>query len=73
MGWRHWYHVTGLPGWVRFGYGPAWGLPPFAAYGSYAAPSAPEQEVEFLREQAEWLKGELDGISQRIAELEQEK
>jgi hypothetical protein len=73
MGWRHWYHVTGLPGWVRFGYGPAWGLLPFAAYGSYAAPSAPEQEVEFLREQAEWLKGELDGISQRIAELEQEK
>jgi hypothetical protein len=71
--WRHWYHATGLPGWARFGYGPAWGPPPLAAYGPDAAPLAPEQEAEFLKEQAAWLKEQLDGISQRIADLEQGK
>jgi hypothetical protein len=76
-GWRHWYRATGLPGWARFGTAspwgapPAWGVPP-VAYGPYAAP-APEQEVEFLRTQAEWLQQQLDAISQRIAELEGEK
>ena len=72
-GWgrRNWYYATGLPGWARFGYAPAWGTPPPAAYGPYAAPPAPEQEVEFLKTQAEYLKNELDAISQRIAELEQ--
>jgi prefoldin subunit 5 len=39
-------------------------------YGPYAAPS-PEQETEYLKAQAEWLKGQLDAISQRIAELEE--
>jgi hypothetical protein len=67
------YYATGLPGWARFGYGPAWGQPPAAAYGSYAAPPMPEQGVEFLKAQAEWLEEQLETISQRIAELEQEK
>jgi hypothetical protein len=76
-GWRHWYHATGLPGWARFGYAPAWGAPtawgaPPPAYGPYAAPPAPEQEIEFLKAQAGWLQQQLDGISQRITELEQE-
>ncbi|MBC7248832.1 MAG: DUF5320 domain-containing protein [Anaerolineae bacterium] len=62
--WRHWYYATGLPGWARFGYAPA--------YGPYAPPTR-EQEAEMLKEQAEWLKGQLDAISKRIAELEQEK
>ncbi|HNR33506.1 MAG TPA: DUF5320 domain-containing protein, partial [Candidatus Hydrogenedentes bacterium] len=22
-GWRHWYYATGLPGWMRFGWGAA--------------------------------------------------
>jgi hypothetical protein len=50
-----------VPGWARFGYAPAWGAPP-----------TPEQETEFLRTQAEWLQQQLDGISQRIGELEGE-
>jgi hypothetical protein len=70
--WRHWFHATGLPGWARFGYAPAWGPLPAGAYGPYAAPPAPEQEAEYLRTQAEWLQEQLDAISQRIAELEQE-
>jgi len=70
-GWRHQYYATGQPGWARFGYAPAWGAPP--AYGPYAAPPTREQEAEFLKAQAEGLKKQLDVISQRITELEQEK
>ncbi len=74
-GWgrRNWYYATGQPGWARFGYAPAWGSPPAPAYGPYAAPPTPEQEAESLRTQAGWLKEQLDAISQRITELEQEK
>ena len=65
-GWRHWFHATGLPGWVRFGgASPAWG------YGPYAPPT-PEQETEDLKTQAEWLKEQLDAINQRIEELGKE-
>ena len=70
-GWRHQYYATGVPGWGRFGYAPAWGgTPPAAPYGPYAPAPTPEQETGFLRSQAEMLKKELDAISQRIAELE---
>jgi len=82
-GWRNQYYATGLPGWARFGYAPAWGappaaaygpygMPPAAAYGPYATPPMPEQETEFLKTQAEWLKKQLDAISKRIEELEKE-
>jgi hypothetical protein len=70
-GWRHWYYRTGLPGWARFGYAPAWEAPPAGVYGPYAAPPSKEQEVDVLKAQAEWLKQELDAISQRLEELEQ--
>jgi len=72
-GWRNMYYATGLPGWARYGYAPAWGAPPAAAYGPYGAPPTPEQETEFLKSQAKMLKEELDAISQRIAELEKEE
>jgi hypothetical protein len=68
--WRHWYYATGLPGWARFGYAPAWGAPA-APYGPYAAPPTPEQETESLKSQAEWLKEQLDAVTSRIEELEQ--
>jgi len=71
-GWRHQYYATGRPGWARYGYAPAWGAPPAAGYGPYAAPPTPEQETEFLKAQAEGLKEQLDIISQRIEELEGE-
>jgi len=67
--WRHLYYATGLPGWARYGYAPVWGAP---AVG-YGAQPTPEQEVEFLKTQAEWLKQQLDAISQRITELSQDK
>lgn len=68
-GWRNWYHATGLPRWARFGGAPAWGAAP--AYGPYAPPPpAPEQEAQGLRQQAEWLQGQLDEISKRLEEIE---
>ncbi|MGB3458592.1 MAG: DUF5320 domain-containing protein [Halobacteriota archaeon] len=36
--WRNMYYLTGLPGWMRFGYSPGWvgrsptGMPPGAQY-----------------------------------------
>jgi hypothetical protein len=68
-GWRHrnWYYATGVPGWARSGYGPAWG------YGPHAAVPSREQETELLRQQAEWLKQQLDTIGQRIEELGREE
>jgi hypothetical protein len=72
-GWRYGYYATGLPGWARFGYAPAWGEPPAGPYGAYAAPPTAGQEAEYLKAQAEMIKEELDAINQRIAELEQKE
>ena len=68
---RNWYYATGLPGWARYGAAPAWGAPP-VGYGPMMAAPAPDQEIEFLRSQAEWLQQELEAISGRITELEDE-
>ncbi len=55
--------------WRRgWGGGGAWayGPPPAPAWG---APS-PEQELEALRSQADWLKQQMEAINQRIQQLE---
>jgi hypothetical protein len=69
-GWRNQFYATGQPRWAR------WGLPPAAAYGaSYATPYEPlsrGQEVEMLKDEAEWLRQQLDAISRRMDELSQE-
>ena len=74
-GWRHQYYATGLPGWMRAGYGPAWGAPAYGA-PAYGAPYAPgptkEQEIEMLKDQADYFKQALDSISERLEELEAE-
>jgi hypothetical protein len=53
-----------------------WGHPPAAAYGApYGAPYEPPsqaQEVAMLKDEAEWLKEQLDAISKRMGELSQE-
>ena len=70
-GWRHVYYATGLPRWARGGYGPARGTPP-VGFSPYVRAPNYEQETEYLRAQAEWLKGQLDLITSRIEELERE-
>ncbi len=80
-GYRWMYHLTGLPGWMRGG-GRAWHGPgcwhsvgPGYSAGPYwpgpwgAAPTA-EDEVAFLKDEAEALRNHLEGIERRISELE---
>jgi len=65
-GWRHWYYATGLPGWVR---ARGW-FPPYApTVHSYAGVSR-DEEMNILKEQAKYLKEELDAVSQRLKDLE---
>jgi hypothetical protein len=52
---------------------PAWGAPPAWGYGPNPAPLTREQEAEFLKSESEALRKELDAISARIAELEQQE
>ncbi len=63
-GWRNRFYATGRPRWARYAYAPepAWDVPP---------PLTQEQELEGLRQEAEWLKGQLDAISQRIENIEE--
>ncbi|MEA3406651.1 MAG: DUF5320 domain-containing protein [Chloroflexota bacterium] len=69
-GYRNWYYATGLPGWARAGYAPAWGT---AAAPYYGAPVSAEQQVEGLRAQSEWLQEQLRVINERIEELESQQ
>ena len=75
-GWgrRNWFYATGMPGWQRASYGyPAYGeavpynvAPP--VYGTSGV--GPQQELDALKGQAEYLADTLEGINKRIAELE---
>ena len=64
-------------GWGRAGYGlPAYGgaVNPYAYGGVPFAPTvAPQQEIDGLKGQAEYLVDALDGIKKRIEELESQK
>ena len=61
---RRWW-IYGVPPWWAHGV-PFWGA---------CAPPAPSAKMELaaLKAQAEWLKGQLEAISQRIRELEAEE
>jgi hypothetical protein len=65
-GFRHWYYATGLPRWARSGLG----FGPYASYGiSFAPPMTGEQEMEILRQQADYFNSALEDIKKRIDEL----
>jgi hypothetical protein len=66
-GWRHCYWATGLPGWGGAGYG----SPLFAGVGySYGPEFSAKDEIDILRDQAEFFKKQLDNIQSRISSLE---
>jgi hypothetical protein len=69
-GFRNRYWATGLPGWARFDAGPwgAWNRPAF----SRGVP-AQQDEMEMLKQQAEYLEDSLGEIRQRMDELEGKK
>ena len=68
---RNWFYATGLPGWARAGHG--WPARGGLAYGGppLAPTVTPQQELEGLKGQAEYLEDALDGIKKRIEELQQ--
>lgn len=68
-GWRNMYYATGLPGWVRAGYLPAWRMPPAGPYRTLSR----EQEIDILKQQAKALSDQLAAINERIAELEKKE
>jgi len=53
-GYRNRFYATGQPFWARTGPAPA---------------PAPEQEIQDLANQANWLKEQLGAINQRLSEL----
>jgi hypothetical protein len=72
----------GLPRcWAYGGYGyvpPLSAAPPYPGYWAfgwapYGAPFSPEEEVRFLKDQAEMIRQELEAIEARLKELEKEK
>lgn len=63
-GQRHWYHATGQPRWAR------WAPDAAPAPPVYAPPLSGEQELYFLKGQAEYLENALEQIKNRIKELE---
>jgi hypothetical protein len=67
-GWgrRNMYWATGLPGWARFG--PSFG--PGAAAPGYGAGMSKVEEMEVLKQQAEYFKAGLEDIEKRLQTLE---
>jgi hypothetical protein len=65
------FGTPGMPPYGQPNYPPpgGFGTPGMPPYGP---PMAPEQEIEFLRSQAQMLKDQLDQIDARIQELEKQ-
>ncbi|NLS44988.1 MAG: DUF5320 domain-containing protein [Firmicutes bacterium] len=80
-GWGRMYGAPVRAGWMP-PYHPSWAAPAYPYGGAYPYPeyymeyggaATDEQEVSFLREQAELLKEELEAIQGRLEELGGEK
>lgn len=65
---RNWLYATGLTGWQRAAYG----YPVYEGDMTHSFPySRPVSELDALKGQAEYFRGALDDIRNRIEELEQ--
>jgi len=65
--WRYW--ATGPPRWWRW-YPGSWDAYDYPEEPFYGTPYSPEDEMAMLREEADWLKDELDTIERRLSDLE---
>ena len=63
-GWRHWYYATGVPGWARSYGAPAWDT------WTNPEPINPAEELEALKQQAQYLEQSLADINKHIGELQ---
>ena len=64
-GWRNAFYAPGLPGWQR-------AAPVSSAWATAAAPTK-SQQVEALKNQAEYFEGALGELRKRIEEIESDK
>jgi len=73
-GWRHWWRLTGMPGWLRAARGlPAWGSGwCWWWYPYFAGRLSKEEEISLLKEEAESLRQILADIEKRLEELKKE-
>lgn len=62
-GYRNCFYATGLPGWVRAQKG-------MQAFGGYERALSREEELTELKNQADYLKTELDAVQARVRDLE---
>lgn len=62
-GWRNCFYVTGLPGWLRT-QRVGW------AFSGFGQPQLKDKELADLKNQANFLKAQLDAVVDRIKELE---
>jgi len=81
-GYRNMYRATGLPGWMRYGAssgrgpwgyeaGPCWGpAGPYWCGPLWGAFPAKEDELAFLKDEAESAREYLEEVERRISELE---
>lgn len=74
-GWRNWYRATGLFGWQRAAMGlPARGGYSYSIdYSSQPAQIDQKQEKEFLNQELENLKAEVETVEKRLKELKGSK
>ncbi|MGB9700065.1 MAG: DUF5320 domain-containing protein [Thermodesulfobacteriota bacterium] len=61
----------GVYGWPGPGYAP--GIYPPGGWPFYGSPYSREEEIRFLKDQANFIREELEAIDARIKELEKEK
>lgn len=64
---RNWYYATGLTGWQRA----SMGIPAYGGAYPYAPEVSPQQEMDTLKNEADFLKKQLEAIQNRIENLEQ--
>ncbi len=62
---RNWFYATGVPGWQRA----TMGMPAFGGAYPYAPEVTPQQEVDILKNEADFLKKQLENIQGRIETL----
>lgn len=70
---RCWYFLgwTGVAPWAYpLTYQPYYAPQPFPSYAPFTPPMSKEEELSYLKQQAEAIKGELERIEARVRELE---
>jgi len=78
--WRWMFYLTGLPGWMRFGFSPGWvgrspnGLPPYLAGRMFGFPQVPFQQMQMQglskEQMREFLKQQREILRAQLREIE---